>query len=296
MRRARAGALVFRLLSVRTSLRAYQSGDASSDLVLLSKDSQDPTISILTLNRPKKFNALTVEMGKQFHSHIQFLRNQPPSSLHCVVLTGAGTKAYSAGGDLDFILDRTRDTPANNSAIMNEFYSRFLCIRDLPVPVIAAVNGSAVGAGGCLAAACDLIIAAKDAQIGFNFVKLGIHPGLGITSTIFHRIKSPQHAQWLLLTGDSVTGEEAEKKFGFVLESLEREKVMERALQIARRISKNSSTAIRLLMQTLRSSTTPALEQALIREADAQSLSYASPDLLEGLAAVREKREPKFKS
>jgi enoyl-CoA hydratase/carnithine racemase len=94
-----------------------------------------------------------------------------------VVVTGSG-KAFSAGGDLAFLRRRSEDSGARNSNIMFKFYERFLCVRKLPVPVIAAINGAAIGAGACFATACDMRVAAAGAKIGFTFPTLGLHPGM----------------------------------------------------------------------------------------------------------------------
>ena len=97
------------------------------------------------------------------------------------MLPGAG-KAFSAGGDLEWLLARHRDTPDNNIRIMQEFYKKFLVLRSLPVPVIAAINGPAVGAGLCLAmGGADIRVASNNARMGVTFTKLGLHPGMAAT-------------------------------------------------------------------------------------------------------------------
>ena len=101
--------------------------------------------------------------------------------VRAAILTGAG-RAFSAGGDLDWLMARHRDTPENNVAVMTEFYKRFLVLRRLPVPVIAAINGPAIGAGLCLAVGgADLRVASAGAKLGVTFTKLGLHPGMAAT-------------------------------------------------------------------------------------------------------------------
>ena len=92
------------------------------------------------------------------------------------MLTGEG-KAFSAGGDLRWLKLRTQDTPSRNAVIMRKFYSRFLSLRRLPFPVVAAINGPAIGAGLAVALACDIRVAKRDARLGVTFVGLGLHPG-----------------------------------------------------------------------------------------------------------------------
>jgi len=210
--------------------------------------------------------------------------------IRAVVVTGNG-RAFSAGGDLDFLRDRHHDKPANNAPIMRAFYDGFLCVRTLPVPVIAAINGHAVGAGLCFALACDIRIAAAKAKLGVTFVGLGLHPGMASTHFL-PKIVGPQVASQLLLTGELISGTEAEKK-GVVAEAVEGE-VMERAMEMANQMAKAGPIAVQTCVRTLRNAQDEGLERAVWREADAQAQTYASQDLLEGVNAVAEKRTPEF--
>ena len=128
-------------------------------------------IATIILNNPSKFNMLTEETGLRMMDTVAALK--AVKSLRAVVITGAG-KAFSAGGDLQFLEERTRSKPLDNVEMMKKFYSMFLCIRSLPVPTIAAINGPAIGAGLCFAAACDVRMAANSAKIGWTFATLGV--------------------------------------------------------------------------------------------------------------------------
>mmetsp|Transcript_64822 Transcript_64822/g.153243 ORF Transcript_64822/g.153243 Transcript_64822/m.153243 type:complete len:191 (-) Transcript_64822:400-972(-) len=153
----------------------------SSQLVLVEDDQTEsgPTgVKILRLNAPKHLNALTPEMGDQFRERVNELMNVP--SLRAVVLVGAG-RAFSAGGNLEMLRAMCDDATINNSATMRAFYDRFLCIRRLPVPTLAAVNGHAIGAGLALACACDMRVVSETANVGLTFAKLGLHAGMGST-------------------------------------------------------------------------------------------------------------------
>lgn len=261
--------------------------------VVITQDAMNDAVRVLTLSRPSNLNAMTVTMGDAVESAVSSLRDLPPSELKAVVITGEG-RAFSAGGDLAFLESRGEDTRTSNAAVMMAFYKRFLSIRTLPVPVIACINGPAIGAGLCFAMAADIRVTHDAAMLGFTFVGLGLHPGMGCTHTITAACGSGQVASRLLLTGDVVTGTEA-ARLGLVASSLpDSDKAMVEALDIARRIASQSPLAVRATTKTLRHSLNVGLDAALQREADEQALSYASRDYAEGLSALREKRPPAF--
>lgn len=216
----------------------------------------------------------------------------PQHATRAVIITGAG-RAFSAGGDLDFLQSRT-ETPADDNAdIMMKFYRGFMQIRTLPVPTIAAINGPAIGAGACFAAAADIRMTHAAASIGFTFVKLGLHPGMAATFRLPQLI-GPQAAARLLYTGEIVTGAAAEK-LGFVSQALATpEELHGAARDLAGSIAKASPVAVGTLVRTLREGGDNGLDRAIRHEADAQAHCYAAPDMQEGLAALREKRAPQF--
>ena len=132
---------------------------------------------------------------------------------------------------------------------MREFYEVFLSVVRAPFPVLAAVNGHAIGAGACVAVACDLAVVAADAKIGFNFVRLGIHPGMGGSWTL-PRLVGPQRAAELLYTGRLFTGAEA-AEYGLALEALPTEDVLPRTLELAAAIARSAPQPVRQLKQSL---------------------------------------------
>eukprot|EP00842_Homolaphlyctis_polyrhiza_P000973 jgi/Hompol1/1877/HPOL_004978-RA len=214
-------------------------------------------------------------------------------SVRAVVLTGNG-RAFSAGGDLAFLRKRTQTSPIVNAEIMRGFYNLFLTpVINLPVPVIAALNGHAVGAGFCLALACDLRIAATNAKMGLNFVRIGLTPGMGGSFTL-PILAGPQVAARMILTGDLITAAEAET-YGLVLKHTIPERLKEESVELARRIASASPIAVRQTVKTLRMRFHDgAFERALQREADSQAIAYNSPDMVEGLDAIVQKRDPVF--
>ena len=214
------------------------------------------------------------------------------SNLGAVVLTGAG-RAFSAGGDLQFLKRRGEDTPTRNAVIMRRFYERFLAVRRLPVPVVAAINGPAIGAGLALALACDVRVAARDAKMGITFVQLGLHPGMGSTHFL-PRIVGPQQASKLMLTGDVIDGDEAHR-IGMVAEVCDDgEAAQAAALKLASRMANAAPLAVRTCMRTIRMAQDDGLDRSLWREADAQAQVWNSRDLHEGVDALVEKRRAVF--
>eukprot|EP00966_Prymnesium_polylepis_P263317 6082123-Prymnesium_polylepis.1 len=249
------------------------------------------TVSVLTLNRPEKLNPMTAEMSDAMTKATDELAQLPAAELRAVVLTGAG-RAFSAGGDMRFLNDRMNDTPTGNAEAMIAFYKRYLCIRKLPVPIVACINGPAIGAGLCFAMGADIKITCDTPRLGFTFVGLGLHPGMGATHTI--AAACGQVASQLLLTGDVLKGGEAQA-IGLVCQSLpDADAALEASVATARRIAAQSPLAVRATVKTLRASSDAGLEAALVREADAQAQSYASADFAEGLQALAEKRAPCF--
>ena len=203
-------------------------------------------------------------------------------------------RAFSAGGDLNFLMDRHADAPTNNAGIMRDFYSRFLSLRSLEVPVIAAINGPAIGAGMAVACACDLRVAAPDAKMGITFVGLGLPPGMGSTHWLPSTV-GPQRANELILTGEVIDGVEAEKR-GLVLRAVD-DPVAD-AMTMAAKIAKQAPLAVRASVRAMRLAQDQfggGLEAALRREADSQAAVYGADDLREGVEALKERRKPTFK-
>ena len=182
------------------------------------------SVGIITLSDPTRLNALTVNMGESFKEAVALMSTAAKEQrIRAVVVTGDGD-AFSAGGDLNWLMERHHTSPFKNSTIMVDFYNRFLCVRDIGVPTIAAINGAAIGAGMCMTLACDMRIAASSAKLGFTFAKLGIHPGMG-SSLLLPRLVGQETASYLLLSGAILSGDEARQR-GLVLESVPKVNIM----------------------------------------------------------------------
>lgn len=252
-------------------------------------DRRPDGIAVLTLNDPGRRNAMTDEMTALWKSAIADLRDD--SGLRCVVVTGAGT-AFTSGGDLSWLAEKNAvAVPALRDRMLS-FYRTWLGIRALEVPTIAAVNGHAVGAGFCLALACDLRWAAEDAKLLAPFTALGLHPGMAAT-WLLPEVAGLPLAREMLLTGRVLTGTEA-AAHGLVNHAVPREKVLDEALAAAERVAANAPVATRLTKVALSGGGHPDMETALRWESLAQPVTMASADMMEGLTAQRERRTPRF--
>ena len=211
--------------------------------------------------------------------------------VRCVVVTGAGS-AFCSGGDVSWIGSEPEATVDALRSRMLPFYRSWLTVRDLEVPTIAAINGAAIGAGLVLALACDLRYAAAGARLAVPFTSLGMHPGMATTWLLPEVVGLPV-ARDLLLTGRSVTGEEA-ATLGLVNAAVPREELLDKALEVADGIARNAPIATRLTKIALAGGGHANYDAALQWEALAQPLTLATRDLHEGLTALRERRPPSF--
>ncbi|QSQ16024.1 enoyl-CoA hydratase/isomerase family protein [Myxococcus landrumensis] len=245
-------------------------------------------VATLTLNDAPRRNAMTPELGDALRVRVSELRGR--EDVRAVVLVGAGG-TFSAGGDLQ-MLERLRKASFEEARVfMLDFYARYLSLLDLTVPTVAAVEGAAIGAGLCVALACDVCIVSEDAKLALNFVQLGLHPGMGATWLVPMRA-GPQRAAELLLTGRRFDGREA-ARLGLALEATAATETRARALALARSIASNAPLATRGVKQRL-GLDRAALQRALEEEARLQAESYGSADLGEGLAAAAARRPPVF--
>lgn len=238
-----------------------------------------PGVPLLTLADPDRLNAMGPQMAEDFQAALGAL--QSPRAL---VITGEG-RAFSAGGDLDMLEAKRKIDFEKNRWLMLEFYRSFLDVLKLEVPVIAAVNGLAVGAGFCLACACDLRVADPSARFSAPFLKLGLYPGMGCTHFLPRVLGSRAHD--LLLSGRMLGAEEA-LQWGLVTRLSAPGGVLETAKALAQEVLEGAPLASRELLLSLRGGP-EALQSALQREAEGQARSYARPEFGEGLARARKK-------
>jgi len=256
---------------------------------LVNFDSPKKAVGVITLNDPESLNAMSLKMATEFKSLVETLKAEN-KSFRALIITGAG-RAFSAGGDLEMLLAKTKLSGEENRLRMLEFYQSFLCIRDLGIPLIAALNGHAIGAGLCLASGCDIRVASNKAKLGFTFSRLGLHPGMGATWFV-PQLLGPARAGELLLTGRVIEAEEA-YRIGMVSRLTKPEDTVTAALELAEEIGQCGPEATSQLLESLRTPQ-PTIDQALQREALCQSINYASEEFLDGVQAVKEKKTAKF--
>ena len=249
-------------------------------------EKQDGVVTV-TLNRPESLNAMTADMGDEVTRLVQELRQDQDARV--LILTGAG-RAFCAGGAKGNLQSRTA---GGNAEPPKVFYKRFLALRQLEIPTIAAINGHAVGAGFCVALACDMRVAAADAKMGLNFVRLGIHPGMAGTYTT-PRIVGMAKACEIIFTGKLYTGEEA-YVLGLVNRVVPGGKVVDEALTLAREIAANAPIAVRLAKKALYKGDDVLLDAAIEIESEYQAYTWTTEDAKEGVTAMTEKRTPTFR-
>lgn len=246
-------------------------------------------IALVTLNLPGVRNAMTAELTAAWIDAMNTLAAD--RSLRVAVVTGSGP-AFCSGADLSWLDQGNIDenTPDRLREKMLPFYRAWLTPRYLSIPVVAAVNGPAVGAGLCLALSCDLRYASAAATFSAPFTKLGTHGGMGASWLLPEAIGLPR-AREMLYTGRVVDAEEA---LDWGLVSDVSDDGLARALEVATEIASAAPIATRLTKAGLDQAARGGLEAALQWEALAQPVTMSTADIHEGIRALRERRHPTF--
>lgn len=242
------------------------------------------------LDNPDQRNAMSEDMTRSWGAAIDVLAAD--RDVRVVVVTGSGT-AFCSGGDPRWIASEPDASVDLLRTRMIGFYRAWLAIRRLEVPTIAAVNGPAVGAGLCLALACDLRYAAVGATLSAPFVRLGMNPGMASTY-LLPNVVGAANARELLLTGRSVDADEA-CRLGLVSRVFADETFAAEVDAIAEGIAATAPIASRYTTVALRGGGHADLESAIQWEALAQPITLATEDLQEGVRAAREKRPARFR-
>jgi enoyl-CoA hydratase/carnithine racemase len=248
-------------------------------------------VGVITLDRPDNRNSMTPELLDAFSAATADARRD--AEVRCVVITGSGT-CFSAGADFKSIVQRDAADDRARTAAERSFamYVPFMSVLDLEVPVIAAINGHAVGGGFGLALLCDIRIGARDARYGANFTRLGIHPGMAV-SYLLPRLVGVSRANELLFTGRLFDGAEAER-IGLLSRCVEAADVLPTAMDMASEIAAAAPLAVRLTKRSIYRGLDWAPRHAGELEAEAQASTLDTGDAREGIAALLGKRPPQF--
>ena len=245
-------------------------------------------VALVTLDNPAQRNVMSPEMTQSWVAAIDELAGD--ASVRVVVVTGEGT-AFCAGGNTGWIASEPDAGVDRLRTRMMAFYRAWLSIRKLEVPTIAAINGHVVGAGLCLALACDIRYAAAGARMSVPFVKLGMHPGMAATY-LLPDVVGPAAARDLLLTGRTVEAAEA-LRLGLVSRVIDPAGFRAEVLEAAEGIAAAAPIAVRYTKNALRGGHAD-IEACLQYEALAQPATLTTADLQEGIRAAQEKRAPRF--
>jgi enoyl-CoA hydratase len=244
-------------------------------------------ISVVTISRPEKLNALNGRVMNELDAAFAAIASDP--EVRGVILTGAGDKAFVAGAD---IAELATLSPVEGKEVTLKGQAVLARIEALSKPVVAAINGFALGGGCELAMACHLRVAAEAARLGTPEVKLGLMCGYGGTQRL-PRLVGRGRALELLLTGEMIDAQEA-LRIGLVNRVVPKEKLREEAEALVRKMAANGPISLRFTLEAVRSGLELPLAEALYLEATLFGLLCATDDKREGTAAFLEKRPAKF--
>lgn len=257
------------------------------ETVTLTQDEGTKEIYILTLNRPDAMNALNTQMALDLIECFDYLKDQ--KDLRTLILTGAGEKSFCVGADLKERNGMTNEDWQKQHEIFESAYEK---LRNFPFPVIAAVNGYALGGGLEMMLSCDLRVVAEHTKAGFPEVTIGIIPGVGGTQ-LLPRVIPVGLAKEILFTGKHVSSERA-KEIGLVNEVVPSDSLLQKALELARGIAKNAPLALQAIKKSINHGLQTDLHTALTIELDQYYKCANSEDRLEGLLSFTEKRKPEW--
>ena len=253
----------------------------------LQTETPAPHVLLVRLNRPEVLNALNTQMGRDVLDLWTRLTAEP-GDVRCVVLTGAGERAFCAGGDLK---ERDGMTQAQWQAQHELFERGFMALMELPLPVIAAVNGHAFGGGLEIALCCDFIYAARTARFALSEVRLGIMPGGGGTQNL-PRAVGERRAKELILTAKPFTADEGA---GWGLINKVSDEVVKDAVDTAKAIAENAPLSVRQAKKSIHYGLQADLLTGYRFEIEAYNRLVDTEDRREGVKAFNEKRKPVFK-
>jgi enoyl-CoA hydratase len=245
-------------------------------------------VAVVTVNRPKVLNALNTETLDELRRTVLALKHD--DGVRCVILTGAGEKAFVAGADIN---ELAVQTPAGGRDLAMRGQHVLDLVENMGKPVIAAINGYALGGGCELAMACTLRIAADSARLGQPEINLGIIPGYAGTQRLA-RLVGRGRALEILLTGDHITAEDA-WRLGLVNRVVPAAALMTEARRLAATLAGKAPIAVRYIIDAVNKGLQMPFAEAQVHEATLFGLVASTDDMREGTRAFLEKRKPEFK-
>ena len=245
-------------------------------------------VAILKFNRPKALNAVNTDVFSEVNDAID--RIEEDSSIKVLILTGQGEKAFVAGADITYMIDLS---PLQAREFSRNGQDLLFRLERLPIPVIACVNGFALGGGTEIAMACDFIYASENAKFGQPEINLGLIPGFGGTQRL-SRLVGKAMAKELCMTGGIISAQEA-KEIGLVNRVFPQDKLWEETMKTANIMAKKGKVMLKAIKGCIERGYDVDLRSGCYMESDAFGLIVTSPDRKEGMTAFLEKREPEFK-
>jgi enoyl-CoA hydratase len=252
-------------------------------------DREDDGLAVITLNRPDKLNALNAQTVRRLDSVLRDARDD--DAIRAIIITGSGDKAFVAGADIG---ELSTMGPIDGIQVSRDGQDTFRMLERMPKPVIAAVNGFALGGGLELALACHIRVASSRAKFGLPEVRLGIIPGYGGTIRL-PRLVGRGRALELMLTGDMIGADEA-YRIGLVNRVEEPDNLMTAARELARRITANGPIAIAMALESVDRGMSTTIDDALVLESNLFGLLASTDDMREGMLAFLEKRKAAFRN
>jgi len=256
------------------------------DTIVLRKEDN---IATIVLNRPEKLNAVIPHMVEELLEAIRSVARD--DAVRVVVITGAG-RAFSAGGDTSAHLAFQSEDPGQLMEHFRQLGDLIVNLRNVAKPILAVVNGPAVGAGFSLALGCDIILASEGAKFSVGFIRMALHPEGGV-SYLLPRILGIARACELIFTGKIIDAKEAER-IGLVNQVVPHEELEVRAKELANTLARGPAMALGLSKTSLYQALNMTLSSAVEREARAQTICMSSEDVKEAVNAFLEKRSPNF--
>jgi enoyl-CoA hydratase len=261
------------------------SGGLSREFVLTEKVGEKKDVGLITLNRPKALNALCDALMRDLSEAVDEFEKDP--QIGTLVITGGGDKAFAAGADIKEMQNLTFAGVYSGS-----FLSHWLRVAQCKKPVIAAVNGYALGGGCELAMMCDIAYASEKAKFGQPEILIGTIPGAGGTQRIV-RIAGKSKAMEICLTGNQFSAQEAEQ-MGIVSKVFPHDKLLPETIKTAEKIASNSKIIVAMAKEAVNRAYETTLQEGLQTERRLFHSTFATEDRKEGMSAFVEKRPPKF--